>query len=111
MDKQLLATQTAKVGKGPRVCLWNRKNLPAAGFDIGTPIEIARFPGDGYPTHIAITIGTGASRRKVSRVRNHGNILPVIDLKGPIVAGLGDRVRVDFFPGLIRITAADEVAS
>ena len=96
---KLLTSQTAKVGKGPRVCLWNHRNLPAAGFSIGTPVDVSR---EG--STVEIRIGSEASRRKVSRVRNHGKVLPVIDLKGSIVDGLGARVLVEFFPGLIRIS-------
>ena len=102
-----IAQQTAKVGanKGqPRVCLWNHRNLPAAGFHIGTPIDVTRIPGDGCATQVVITIGDETSRRKVSRVKNHGNVLPVIDLKGSVVADMGPRVLVEFFPGTIRIT-------
>ena len=98
----IIATQTAKVGQNkgkPRICLWNRHNLPAAGFDVGTPINVVR---SGNVIHI--TIGSEDSGRKVSRVKNHGKILPVIDLKGAIADLRCERVTVVFSEGWIRIS-------
>jgi len=98
------AKQTQKVGSvlgKARVCLWNRKIETLVGFTIGQPINIKR-----NPKSVVITAGNGDSTRKVSRVKNKGNVLPVIDLKGPIVEGLGSHVDVTFSPGLIEIRPA-----
>lgn len=70
-------TQFQKIGssKGKRrVCLWNKK-LSEAGFPIGQPIHIEVFWGAVW------ILPDSDGKRKVSRVMNHGNELPVIDLK------------------------------
>ena len=99
----MIATQTVKVGKyrkieQNRICLWNRNHLPASGFPIGTPIEIVR---DG--SCLILYVGNSNSRRKVSKVSNHGNTLPVIDLKGEIVHGMGTHVVVEYHENMIVI--------
>jgi hypothetical protein len=110
----MIATQTVKVGKyrkveNNRICLWNRNHLPASGFSIGTPIDINREDGTksnvGFHV-IRITIGNSDSRRKVSKVSNHGNTLPVIDIKGDIVHGMGTHVVVEYHENCILITPA-----
>jgi len=70
-------TQFQKIGssKGKRrVCLWNKK-LIGAGFPIGQPIHIEIFWDAVW------ILPDPNGKRKVSRVMNHGNELPVIDLK------------------------------
>lgn len=70
-------TQFQKIGssKGKRrVCLWNKK-IGEAGFPIGQPIQIQVTWG------MVLIFPDPNGKRKVSRVMNHGNELPVIDLK------------------------------
>jgi hypothetical protein len=118
LEKIMIATQTVKVGKyrkveNNRICLWNRNHLPASGFPIGTPIDIVvgcqhwGGAGEGTEKVLTITIGNSDSRRKVSKVSNHGNTLPVIDLKGDIVHGMGTHVVVEYHENRILIRPVD----
>lgn len=88
LDQVQKITGTAK----RRVCLWNRK-LADAGF----------APGEHFATIIddkSITLRTrpqGEGTRAVALVMNHGNELPVIDLKETrkvSFEGWGDKARV-----------------
>ena len=103
----LLLNQTQKVGSNSRICLWNRK-LNDAGFQSGTPIKIEAINGV-----IKITKDKNA-KRKVSKVINHGNELPVIDLKNTKALPLaemfsqGDKVNVSIASGLIEIKRKEE---
>ena len=76
-----------------------------AGFPIGQPISIKVSTGG------KVTIRpVDESRKRVSRVVNHGNVLPVIDLKETktislaSVGEVGDEVRVRIASNLITIT-------
>lgn len=99
--------QTQRIGnsKGKRrVCLWHRAMIDA-GFPIGQPISIKVSTGG------KVTIRpVDESRKRVSRVVNHGNVLPVIDLKETktislaSVGEVGDEVRVRIASNLITIT-------
>ena len=100
-------TQLQKIGtsKGSRrVCLWN-KRMADAGFPIGQAIEIRQIDSD----HLHI-VPVRESRRKVSRVLNHGQILPVIPIKETRkidLSGLGDpggTVTVSIQKNLISIS-------
>lgn len=88
-----------------RVCLWNRA-LAEAGFGIGMPISIAASRGG------VTIVPDPASKRRVSRVTNHGNELPVIDLKTTrsldlsVLGEPGGTVRVVVATDRIRITPA-----
>ena len=102
-----MLTQQQKIGtsKGKlRVCIWNRA-LIDCGFSIGQPIEVRQIDAD----HIHI-VPVGESRRKVSRVVNHGKILPVIDIKETksiSLQGMGEAggmVSVSIMPNLISIS-------
>ena len=81
--------QTQKIGKSKdarRVCIWNRAMIDA-GFPIGQPISIT---AKGQKVIIE---PVKESRKKVSGVTNHGNLLPVIDMKETkslSLSGLGD---------------------
>ena len=106
-------TWTQKIGtsKGaPRLCLWNKKLIPA-GFDFGQPIKI-----DVQSNHVAIT-PVKEARRKVSKVMNHGNELPVIDIKQTRAIDLaslfviGDPVRVTISAGRIILEKSAVVAA
>ena len=69
--------QKQKIGRSKgarRVCLWSRQMIDA-GFAIGAAIRIET---SGQSVRVLPDVN-GA--RKVSRVMNHGNELPVIDLK------------------------------
>ena len=102
MKNRIILQQLQKVGSGSRICLWNRK-LNDAGFPSGTPIKIEVINGI-----VKITKDPNA-KRKVSRVINHGNELPVIDLKATKALPLGemfsqgDKVSVSIASGLISI--------
>ena len=94
--------QTQKIGKGGRICLWN-KILLDTGFTFGQAIEIEQ-------TGARISIRPKSdARRKVSSVMNHGNKLPVIDVKQSKsidIAALGnhgDAVEILFARNLITI--------
>ena len=103
--------QTQKIGssKGARrVCLWNKK-LINAGFSIGTPIRITNcdvLKRVEIEPHIY-------GKRKVSRVMNHGNELPVIDLKETkslslaMLGEIGGKVSVSIEAGKITIKSAE----
>ena len=67
--------QIQKVGNGPRVCLLNRK-LINAGFEIGAKIKVT----ESDTGEIIVTLDDNG-KKKVSRVMNHGKVLPVIDIK------------------------------
>lgn len=108
-------TQTQKIGQSKgsrRICLWN-KAMIECGFPIGQPIEIG-FELDITTGDEFLFIRCQApqfARKKVSRVVNHGNILPVIDMKenksldlSPL-GNIGDTVTVEIKDGEIRITA------
>ena len=105
----LLLNQTQKVGSNSRICLWNRK-LNDAGFQSGTPIKIEAINGV-----IKITKDKNA-KRKVSKVINHGNELPVIDLKNTKALPLaemfsqGDKVNVSISSDLIEIKKREEAS-
>lgn len=107
MNKKLILSQTQKVGSNSRICLWNRK-LNDAGFQSGTPIKIEAINGI-----IKITKDPNA-KRKVSKVINHGNELPVIDLKTTKALPLakmfsqGDKVSVKVASGIIKIRKGGE---
>lgn len=87
-----------------------------AGFDYGTPIVIACHKttrsvfGDVIPSAIVITPSAEPTKRKVSRVMNHGKALPVLDLRGDVIAHLGnigDTVGVVITKNKITITGAN----
>ena len=108
METFPMLKQVQKIGtsKGAsRVCLWNRV-MKECGFEIGTPIDISDDGG-----RITITPSDDPKARKVSRVMNHGNALPVIDLKQTrrldvsTLGNPGDEVTVSFKAGRIVITA------
>ena len=107
VNKKLILSQTQKVGSNSRICLWNRK-LNDAGFQSGTPIKIEAINGV-----IKITKDPNA-KRKVSKVINHGNELPVIDLKTTKALPLaemfsqGDKVSVKVASGIIKIRKGGE---
>lgn len=107
MNKKLILSQTQKVGSNSRICLWNRK-LNEAGFQSGTPIKIKAVNGV-----IKITKDPNA-KRKVSKVINHGNELPVIDLKNTKALPLaemfsqGDKVNVSISSDFIEIKRKEE---
>ena len=107
MNKKLILSQTQKVGSNSRICLWNRK-LNEAGFQSGTPIKIKAVNGV-----IKITKDPSA-KRKVSKVINHGNELPVIDLKNTKALPLaemfsqGDKVSVNIASNFIEIKRKEE---
>ena len=103
-------SQTPKIGQSKgarRVCLWNRVMIDC-GFPIGQPITVVMVAC----SNVCLITPTDTARKKVSRVVNHGNVLPVIDLKetksldlSPL-GDIGDTVRVDFYAeGEIRITS------
>ena len=105
--KNTILEQTQNIGGNAtrRVCLWNRK-LTDAGFGIGTRIEIKNLS-----RRITIT-PSAEGARKVSRVINHGNELPVIDLKETRAisfAGWGAKVRVVIVKNKITITPTTSV--
>ena len=90
--------QTQKIGinKGSRrICLWN-KIMVEMGFSIGQPISIK---SDGQMLTIQ---PTNESPKKVSGVKNHGKVLPVIDIKEnknlvlSDLGNVGDLVEVKF---------------
>jgi len=100
----LFASKVVKVQKYEgiernRIVLQNKDYLFRGGFNFGTPIEI-----DRHDDVIQITVGDQSSQHKVSRVKNHGNILPTIDMKGKLVHNLGAKVTVSYSEGLIEIT-------
>jgi len=101
--------QIQKIGssKGARrVCLWNKK-LIDAGFSIGRPIAIS-----ASTSAINVTIDANG-KRKVSKVMNHGNELPVIDLKETkslslaMLGDIGGKVSVSIEAGKITIKSAE----
>ena len=101
--------QIQKIGKSKdkrRVTLWNKK-LVDAGFTIGQPIAI-------HASTSAISIAIDATgKRKVSGVMNHGNELPVIDLKETkslslaMLGEIGGKVSVSIEAGKITIKSAE----
>ena len=108
-------TQTQKIGQSKgarRICLWNRAMIEC-GFPIGQPIELvwAIIDEERYDEFVLSIVPVSSSRKKVSRVVNHGNILPVIDMKEnksldlSDLGDIGDTVTVEFKDGEIRITA------
>lgn len=96
-------SQTQKVGRSkdqPRVTIWNRRIETLAGFEIGSPIDIEKTKSGS----LVITAGDEQSTRRVARVKNHGNVLPVIDVKGTLVSQFGSHVDVTFVAGTITIS-------
>ena len=96
--------QIQKIGQdGKRVCLWNPR-LAQLGFAIGTPINIRVTPRRIVITPVA------ESNRRVSKVTNHGKVLPVVDLKvnkaGIKFEGWGTHARVQVVEGKITISPA-----
>ena len=100
--------QTQRIGQSKgkrRVTLWNRA-LNDAGFPAGTRIAIL---ADTVAHDLTILPDLDGSR-KVSAVKNHGNDLPVIDLKenGKLdlshLGDIGGNVTVSIEPGIITIT-------
>ena len=90
--------KTQKIGasKGSRrLCLWNLE-LNNIGLSSGTPVEVKK-------TRKGLQlVPCGESRRRVSRVLNHGKELPVIDLKETkslslaCLGEIGDKVLVSY---------------
>jgi len=107
-------TQNQKIGKSKgarRVCLWNRIMIDC-GFPIGQPIELFFEHDPATGGEFLCITPNDAARKKVSRVVNHGNVLPVIDIKEnksldlDSLGNIGDSVRVDFYAeGEIRISS------
>ena len=101
----MMKKQNQKIGASnskPRVCLWNRIMIEC-GFTVGQPYVI-------YQKGSVIELTPDAHGvRKVSRVMNHGNELPVIDLKqtGSLdvsaLGSVGGTVEVEFRHGKIVI--------
>jgi len=99
-------TQKQRIGtsKGAgRICLWNRAML-TNGFPIGQTITIKQ-------TGTALVIVPDKNgKRKVSGVMNHGNRLPVIDLKQTKsldigkLGNIGDSVNVEISTNKITIS-------
>ena len=107
--KKTMLKQIQKIGKSKdkrRVCLWNKK-LIDAGFSIGKSIAI-----HAGTSAISIAIDPNG-KRKVSRVMNHGNELPVIDLKQTkslslaMLGEIGGKVSVEIEAGKITIKTAE----
>ena len=103
--------QTQRIGQSKgkrRVCLWSRA-LNAGGFPAGTRIAIL---ADTVAHDLTILPDLDGSR-KVSAVKNHGNDLPVIDLKEgkkldlSHLGSIGGSVTVSIKPGIITITRKD----
>lgn len=111
-----IVAKKQKIGssKGARrICLWSLE-LNKLGLTSGTPINL-RWESIGLVIEAA-----KESRRKVSRVMNHGKELPVIDLKETksfslaSLGEIGDKVTVEFHEvsdnysqgGYVLITAA-----
>ena len=99
-------TQKQKIGasKGAgRICLWNRAML-TNGFPIGQTIGIKQT-GTAL-----IIVPDKKGTRKVSGVMNHGNRLPVIDLKQTksldigALGNVGDSVNVEISKNQITIS-------
>ena len=92
----------------PRICLWN-KALITCGFDFGQPIEIK------VTKTLVVIKPVDEGKRVVSKVMNHGNELPVIDLKTTKVINLdslfviGDKVTVTFSKNRITIKQDNEL--
>ena len=104
----MLLQQRQKIGQSKgtrRVCLWNKKMIEA-GFAIGQPILVR-----ANSSRIIVTVDN-AGKRKVSRVVNHGNVLPVIDIKETKsidlsgLGDIGDGVTVSIAKGKITIEKA-----
>ncbi len=103
-------TKKQKIGasKGARrICLWSLE-LNRIGLTSGTPLMVYPCPfkeQSGQPALvIRPCVEREKSRRKVSRVMNHGKELPVIDLKETkslslaLLGEIGDKVQVEFCP-------------
>ena len=90
-----------------RICLWSLE-LNKIGLTSGTPLMVYPCPFKADSGQAALVIrpcvGGEESRRKVSRVMNHGKELPVIDLKATkslsleLLGEIGDKVKVEFCP-------------
>jgi 3-dehydroquinate synthase class II len=98
MITNAILDQVQTIGKGRRVCIWN-KALTEAGLGAGTRITVTASGNLGVLAVAADPDG----KRKVSRVMNHGNALPVIDLKEnkslvfSFLGAPGDKVRVQVY--------------
>ena len=105
-----LTTKKQKIGasKGARrICLWSLE-LNRIGLTSGTPLMVYPCPfkeQSGQPALVIRPCVEGEeSRRKVSRVINHGKELPVVDLKETkslsleLLGEIGDKVQVEFCP-------------
>ena len=107
--KHLHLKQEQKIGQSggkPRICLWNRK-LIECGFGIGQTFLIKQITAlMGVCVQLTPSVD---GKRKVSRVVNHGNELPVIDLKHTksldiaALGDTGDKVSVEFLTNKIII--------
>ena len=93
-----IVSKKQKIGssKGARrICLWSLE-LNKIGLTSGTPISL-KWEGKELVIEAA-----KESRRKVSRVMNHGKELPVIDLKETksfslaSLGEIGDKVHVEY---------------
>ena len=86
----------------PRLTLWNRK-LIAAGFGFGQPVALTV----GKTSLTVIPDANG--KRRVLRVMNHGNELPVLEFLGKWIGHVGqpgDTVQITVEPGQITIDRA-----
>lgn len=97
--------QNQKIGGSAkrRVCLWNKK-LCDAGFTPGAFITVNQ---SGKRITVELCDESTKGKRKVSAVTNHGNRLPVIDLKETSKIsfdGWGDTADVVVTKGRIQIT-------
>lgn len=104
----MILQQRQKIGQSKgkrRVCLWNKKMI-TAGFSVGQGISIK-----ASSSHITIRTDK-AGKRRVSKVMNHGKVLPVIDLKETksvslsMLGEIGDGVLVNIEAGKITLQKA-----
>jgi hypothetical protein len=111
-NKNIILKQVQKVTKSkglPRITIWNRALLDA-GFNYGQALKINLNSGK-----VEIT-PTQNSNNKVSKVQNHGNTLPVIDLKETKSLQLsssfeiGEQVTITISTDLILISKTNENA-
>ena len=90
MKKVIIRKKVGRSSGKPRIDLWSKKMIEA-GFDFGTPLSI-EWTMTGGGGRIAVRPPPARTRRdstamgevlgkRVSRVMNHGEPLPVIDLK------------------------------
>lgn len=111
-NKNIILKQVQKVTKNknlPRITIWNRALLDA-GFNYGQALKINLKNG-----RVEIT-PTQNSNNKVSKVQNHGNTLPVIDLKETkslklsSLFEIGEQVTITISTDLIVIFKINETA-